>query len=83
MNGYAVIKIKKYILSSDHYQLNLKVSRKSIQPSPKNPVQKICKKKKHKREKETEQKQTEDLNNKSEKGNSTNTEGSSVGDRRL
>lgn len=46
-------------------------------------MQKICKKKKHKREKETEQKQTEDLNNKSEKGNSTNTEGSSVGDRRL
>lgn len=46
-------------------------------------MQKICKKKKHKREKETEQKQTEDLNNKSGKRNSTNTEGSSVGDRKL
>lgn len=46
----------------------------------------MCKKfvrKKNNWKKETVQKQTEDLNNKSEKRNSTNTEGSSVGDRRL
>lgn len=82
-----VIRLEKVSYSMDWK--HLKFSRSvllsvwSIQPSPKNPVQKLCKKKKHKREKETEQKQTEDLNNKSEKGNGTNTEGSSVGDRRL